>query len=383
MSTYLLLRNNQESGPFTFEEVKQMSLKSYDLLWVVGKSAAWLYAGEITELRAFAPPPPGKSEESFIKPSKPDIVNRNPATENSLSKINLQSRSIPRVSTKSVYVNLPVIEKKVSPVPLTSDILDPQINYKEPVQWHNGMDARPSKLVNFSSKLIWIGTVCLLFGTGILTGFFISDRRKFFSDGAKITQAVESSNKSVKAIQTTEREPQIATGSISSAPDSANSVKTTANTALIPTGKKKLKPAVTKQDSLSHQPVLSSAIQADSSLKPRSANNEELLYKKIKEHPENYVNTITGKYSTGIFGGISTIPITLVNNSPVKLDVVVVSIQYIQNNEKIYKTEDLSFFDIEPGESVTEKAPKSSRGIKITQHISMINSRQIDLHYIH
>ena len=58
MSSYLLLRNNKESGPFTMDEVKSMSLKSYDLIWVVGKSAAWRYPGEIPELKSFAPSVP-------------------------------------------------------------------------------------------------------------------------------------------------------------------------------------------------------------------------------------------------------------------------------------------------------------------------------------
>ena len=58
MSSYLLLRNNKESGPFTIEEIQGMSLKAYDLIWVVGKSAAWRYPGEIQELKSFAPPVP-------------------------------------------------------------------------------------------------------------------------------------------------------------------------------------------------------------------------------------------------------------------------------------------------------------------------------------
>ena len=35
------------------------------------------------------------------------------------------------------------------------------------------------------------------------------------------------------------------------------------------------------------------------------------------------------------------------------IDLVVVNIQYIQNNDKIFKTEDLSFNDLQPGETVT------------------------------
>ena len=50
------------------DEVKSMSLKSYDLLWVVGKSAAWRYPGEIPELKSFAPFVPEAADRSiFVK----------------------------------------------------------------------------------------------------------------------------------------------------------------------------------------------------------------------------------------------------------------------------------------------------------------------------
>ena len=67
MSSYLLLRNNKESGPFTMDEVKSMSLKTYDLIWVVGKSAAWRYPGEIPELKSFAPSVPEQEADFFRK----------------------------------------------------------------------------------------------------------------------------------------------------------------------------------------------------------------------------------------------------------------------------------------------------------------------------
>ncbi|HEY2349231.1 MAG TPA: hypothetical protein VGH64_09455, partial [Puia sp.] len=67
MSSYLLLRNNKESGPFTLDEVKGMSLKMYDLIWIVGKSAAWRYPGEIPELKSFAPTVPEGEADLFRK----------------------------------------------------------------------------------------------------------------------------------------------------------------------------------------------------------------------------------------------------------------------------------------------------------------------------
>ena len=55
MATYLLLRNNKESGPLSFDELIKIGLKPYDLVWVNGRSAAWRYPSEIKELVPYAP----------------------------------------------------------------------------------------------------------------------------------------------------------------------------------------------------------------------------------------------------------------------------------------------------------------------------------------
>lgn len=55
MTSYLLLRNNKESGPYTLNELVSHGLKAYDLIWATGKSAAWRYPGEIPELKEYAP----------------------------------------------------------------------------------------------------------------------------------------------------------------------------------------------------------------------------------------------------------------------------------------------------------------------------------------
>jgi hypothetical protein len=44
---YLLLRNNQESGPFTIGELLQQQLKPSDMVWIEGKSTAWTYLSEL------------------------------------------------------------------------------------------------------------------------------------------------------------------------------------------------------------------------------------------------------------------------------------------------------------------------------------------------
>lgn len=55
MIQYRLLRNNKESGPYTREELIDMGLKAYDLIWIEGRSAGWRYPSEIEEFKAFAP----------------------------------------------------------------------------------------------------------------------------------------------------------------------------------------------------------------------------------------------------------------------------------------------------------------------------------------
>ncbi len=55
MSQYLLLRNNKETGPYSAEQLIEMGLKPFDLIWENGRSAAWRYPSEVPAFKAFAP----------------------------------------------------------------------------------------------------------------------------------------------------------------------------------------------------------------------------------------------------------------------------------------------------------------------------------------
>ena len=50
---YLLLRNNQQTGPHTLEELLQKELKPQDLIWVEGRSAGWSYPSEIDIIKPY------------------------------------------------------------------------------------------------------------------------------------------------------------------------------------------------------------------------------------------------------------------------------------------------------------------------------------------
>ena len=51
MNKYLLLRNNKQSGPHSYNELMEIGIKSYDLLWIEGKSASWRYPAEFDEFK--------------------------------------------------------------------------------------------------------------------------------------------------------------------------------------------------------------------------------------------------------------------------------------------------------------------------------------------
>ncbi len=74
MKCYRLLRSNKETGPFTSEELIEMGLKPYDLIWVDGKSAAWRYPSEINELKSFAPVVEEQPFDRFYKKPEEEVA---------------------------------------------------------------------------------------------------------------------------------------------------------------------------------------------------------------------------------------------------------------------------------------------------------------------
>jgi hypothetical protein len=55
---YLLLRSNKQTGPYSLEELVQLNLKPFDLVWAEGRSAAWQYPSEIPALKPYVPETP-------------------------------------------------------------------------------------------------------------------------------------------------------------------------------------------------------------------------------------------------------------------------------------------------------------------------------------
>ena len=94
---------------------------------------------------------------------------------------------------------------------------------------------------------------------------------------------------------------------------------------------------------------------------------------------ESQISVGANTYSVGTFGGISDLQVTVTNRSAYPLDLVVVAVQYIQANKKVFKTENLYFRGIGAGSALMLEAPKSARGIKVQYKVTTINSRESGL----
>ena len=101
----------------------------------------------------------------------------------------------------------------------------------------------------------------------------------------------------------------------------------------------------------------------------------------IRNNLSNLVSLGASGYTVGTFGGITDLQLTVSNHSVYSLDLVVVEVQYIQANKKVFKTENLYFRGIAPGSALMQEAPKSSRGIKVQYKITLVNSKELGLSY--
>jgi hypothetical protein len=63
MSNYFLLRDDQQIGPYTFEQIKALRLEPTDLVWIQGQSDGWTSASELEELRELIKTP-GKTDQA-------------------------------------------------------------------------------------------------------------------------------------------------------------------------------------------------------------------------------------------------------------------------------------------------------------------------------
>lgn len=223
MASYLLLRDNKESGPYTTDDLLNFGLKPYDLVWVQGKSAAWRYPSEVEELKPFAPVVEEQPFDRFYKKAAEKKEDSTPALNDDNSyvpapapkkeetdEINEYSRYLPTAKDeelkftpkKSVFVTLPaqqqaMVKKNIQPVQDIQPVSKPspsisisetpevaEIKYSQPLDEikeryvktlleRKDKKAKKTFIIKFLKKAaVFAGLVIL----GVLAGFVIKSK---------------------------------------------------------------------------------------------------------------------------------------------------------------------------------------------------------------
>jgi len=73
---YLLLRNNNVSGPYSIDELLQQQLAPTDLIWIEGRSVAWCFPSQIRELNRDFEKIISSLQENGTKPPQPVAYSR-------------------------------------------------------------------------------------------------------------------------------------------------------------------------------------------------------------------------------------------------------------------------------------------------------------------
>ena len=452
---YLLLRDNKESGPYSFDELKAKGLKAYDLVWIENKSAAWRYPCEIEELSSFAPPVEEQPFDRFYKKPSPD--NAAVAASYQPQQATPSEESAPRVALpvsgsgsgsspysgepsavsgkRIIYVTLPAgkniparetFSRESSPREIKETVPSPSVLPERRAaayapsdslgqaaeDWATGDASMPRTGNSYSRANILqsaavILCVLALLAAGIFIGLSISSNKDSLGFTQKITAQRNPVSNPVSQLPPPPVNPAVSAAPPSASADPARQVLTpvkdsTSTAAAVvtetavaanPTPKKIL--ANSKEKSLASaqktQPAPASSTKDSAMIglpvvhreasRRTDLSTDKIDKDVIRNNLSNLVSVGTNSYSVGTFGGITGVQLTVSNKSVYPLDLVVVEVQYVQANKKVFKTENLYFRSIGPGSALMQEAPNSTRGIKVQYRITLVNSKELGLSY--
>jgi hypothetical protein len=417
MNSYLLLRSNKQSGPFSLQQLLSLGLKPYDLLWVEGKSAAWSYPSEVAELKPYAPAIEEQPFDRFYK--KPEAEFRQTKWNEIRNEDTVQNpvattpQPIREKPLKKVYVSLPATynpERKNSPaqapVVLQSNQLKDEPCIEKPApelkeEYSESLDSIKKKyeeiylkrkknnrwrknlnaLLQVTGGAVFICLIAVL----VYNNFALEEKPM---KPVNIVSKKLPQNNPVAAAETRQSNP----------------VSTEKKKNNLPAEEKKeLKndlPPVVKQKPVINQkqPIVSknnsdkNSVRGINSVPGNAVTKTEkeeagvlqpVMEKPVKKEPEKfnirkYVRVNANEFKRRPFGGIMNLQLTVKNDSRFALETVVVELQYLKPSEQPLKTEKIVFNTIAPLGSQTIKVPDFLRGVNVSYRITSIETSSLD-----
>jgi len=412
MNSYILLRDNKETGPHSITDLQQIGLKPNDLIWVECQSVSWRNPGEIGELKKMMEGIP----EPVVNIQPPVAVQEFQPVKEEPVHLEEVTKPASLVNTKSVFVALPVNKTSINkteqkpafvqgsqagtdkyrPIPagLSVDEKSEAGSHDKAIEtkytrsldeikemYVKNIEQRKTKARILPIRLprqvmrgaVYVGLILVGAVTVLL----------FKSSGNKVPSIAEQQSPLTAKIQTR--------------PDTI--LAESAGNPIIPN------PAEVQEYALSDESATNSSQSIQPPDKKNSARenntrnvdqgndreestvNDDRISIPRNEVPEikkipvesiaSQVSVKTNSYTIAALGGIRNLEMTIQNDSKYRLDKVTVELRYLNPTGIILKTEDIHFKSIDPNATQTIPVKKSNRGVKVSYKITQIESKEI------
>jgi hypothetical protein len=398
--SYLLLRHNQQSGPYSLEELTGMSLqKGKDLIWVIGQSAGWSYPEEIASLQPLIEGP-----ASQLATKVEPIILSTPTEKNT-------PESGEQQPARHIYVSLPVKETCTVATTSTAHALNdaatlsfeervermrqrvatvdtPKANDEDPeveIKYTRSLEdikaeyagwlqtQKHKRRLTISKKHVSLGALVVL-GAGVIwAGSYLLSRPVLGTTDVATTQVKQSA---VGPSYSTASQP---------AADVASSLPQTYSTKDQPERKqpaivsrKMVAPRSKQIDVASiQQPV---ATQKPLATREPSRSSATTAEEKISVAEQLQIDAdyiTNGKQGKGI-GGLA---VTLKNTSNQVMKMVAVDVIYYTDGMEPIDRETLYFSDLYPGQILTRNARAHKKAEGAYAKLGLISSEEGQIYY--
>lgn len=395
MDKFLLLRNNKQTGPYSAAELEKMGLKPYDLIWVEGKSAAWRYPGEIDALKPFSPPVEEQPYDRFYKKEAEETIPQLPREETK------PSPSIPKDTSRHIFVSVPSVNKrtpspKESPVeshaayqPVPSDernssterelIMSP-VNIPAPLpkpqkEFTQKSYEKPTSSATKNQKGIrpvhWMSAALVLFA--LISVFLYINYRQQHKQLNRLNEIVLNMQQGQQvqnapihnAVAPVIQTESAKIDTLGFTPQDYNQQPEKQVSAT----KKPVKPVIKNKDSTLPPPI--DVIEEPKSFVETSQPVRTSRKRNIAEQVKVFTNE---DFKVGFLGGISNLQVTVSNNSDKPLNKVQVQVEYLSKENKVVKTQVLTFRNLEAGSRSTQDVPRTARGVTVRAKVESVEN---------
>lgn len=349
MRSYLLLRNNVQSGPYSLVQLKGQGITPADLVWVEGESHAWEHPTEIRGLKTAA----RAGAQKFKVQPKSELPTPKKAYENSLPRA---------TATKLEHDN-----SEAATIPY----------FPENIREYANGEKQPGRR-SLSINPNFFGLAVLLIGV-MLGAFVVKKMVDSFDEDASVATAqanqlqeetllpsATSHNASTSVIDT-ENQTLVTTQPLT---DTAKKIAV----AKTPLPNKKTGNAANKnlKDSVNRLPQTDVAAITD--------KNDEVHVKQTEKEEVNetppQLQLVANDYKVGLFGGISNLELSITNPSNKQIEKALVEVEFLKPNGSALKTQTLQVENISPGGEKKLAVPSSNRGVKVRYRIVSVQAKE-------